>query len=574
MSLLQKTHQAFVVDETRLLFYQRTIICLWLAVVFFPLFSLLDYVYRRDLFTLFLLYRLLYVIVLFIFISLLKLPAIKKYAPFLMYTAMILGGFVISLMTVHQGGFQSGYYVGILLMIAGALSVLPLTALQALFYGLSMYAVYILTVLLGSGVPDSTQLVNATSNSFFFLTIVGIAAIQSFDDLHTLYRQLRAKLRISDIKAELAAFTDGLEAIIQQRLTQLQETDLKYRDLYNSITDLVVLIDADGIIRQCNSNWTDTMGMAAADLQPHDIRTYLRHEREKTDWLAHVQLQLTGNDLVSGMQLNLTGNFGKSLEMELSASKVEIDRVIYYQLILRDISATKSIEKKLLDAERLIGASRQAAIFGLARLAECRDDETGAHLSRIRSYARILAQELAQSQEYAPVLTEEFIEEIGHCAVLHDIGKVGIPDSILQKPGKLTAEEYEVMKQHTVFGAQVLATAAPDRKNPSFLQLGSEIARSHHERWDSGGYPDGLPGSEIPLAARIISLADVYDALTSSRVYKPPFSHEESRSIIIEESGRQFDPNVVKAFLRRDEEFRETRMRLLLQQPKDSGNKP
>lgn len=574
MSSLQKTHQVFIDEETRMLFYQRTLICLWLAVVFFPLFSLLDYVYRRDLFTTFLLYRLLYVIVLFMFINLLKLPSIKKFAPLLMYAAMVLGGFVISLMTVHQGGFESGYYVGILLMIAGALSVLPLTTSQALLYGLSMYAVYVLTVILGNGVPDSAQLISAASNSFFFLTIVGIAAIQSFDDLRTLRRQLRAKLSIRDIGAELAAFTDGLEAIVQQRLTQLQETDLRYRDLYNSITDMVVLIDADGAIRECNSNWTDATGLATADLQRIDIRTFLRHEREKTDWLGHVQLHLAGDDLVRGMQLTLTDKSGRSLEVELSASKVAIDGVIYYQLILRDISATKSIERKLLDAERLIGASRQAAIFGLARLAECRDDETGAHLSRIRSYTRILAEEMAQSQDYAPILTEEFIEEIGHSAVLHDIGKVGIPDFILQKPGRLTADEYEVMKQHTVFGAHVLAAAGSDRENPSFLQLGSEIARSHHERWDSRGYPDGLPGSEIPLAARIISLADVYDALTSSRVYKPPFSHEESRSIIVEESGRQFDPNVVNAFLRREEEFRETRMRLLLQQPEASEYAP
>ncbi len=574
MPLPLKTPQTFIDEETRLLFYQRTLLCLWLAVVFFPLFSLLDFIYRRDLFILFLVYRLLYVTVLCILINLLRLHAIKKYAPFLMYAAMLLGGFVISLMTVHQGGFASGYYVGILLMIAGALSALPLTALQALSYGLSMYAVYVLTVLLGNGFPDSAQRIDAASNSFFFLAIVGIAAIQSFDDFHTLRRQLRAKLSISTIRAELAAFTDGLEAIVQQRLAQLQETDLKYHDLYTSITDLVVLVDTAGTIRECSSNWTDTMGMTAADLQLKDIRVFLRHDREKTDWLGHVRLHLAGNDLVRGMQLNLTDNSGKSLEVELSASKVVIDDVVYYQFILRDLSATKSIEKKLLDAERLIGASRQAAIFGLARLAECRDDETGAHLSRIRSYTRILAEDLAQSPNFAAILTEEFIEEVGHSAVLHDIGKVAIPDFILQKPGKLTTDEYEVMKQHTVLGAQVLAAADTDRENPSFLQLGSEIARSHHERWDSRGYPDGLPGSEIPLAARIIALADVYDALTSSRVYKPPFSHEESRSIIITESGRQFDPDVVDAFLRREEEFKETRMRLLLQQPQKPGSSP
>jgi len=571
MSPLQNAVRSYFIEETRLLFYQRTLVCLWLAVVFFPLFSLLDYVYCPEHFYRFLLYRLFFVIVLLNFINLLKLPPYKKFAPQLMYTATMLGGFTISLMTVHLGGFPSGYYAGILLIIAGALTVLPLTGVQALFYGISMYVVYVLTLLAGSGIPDRDQLVYAASNSFFFITFVGIAAIQSFDDLHTFFKALRAKENIQQIRTKLAAYTGGLEEAVQQRLAELAETDLKYRDLYDNIMDLVVLIDDEGVIHQFNSNCTDLLGIPPEELHHAEIRDYLQRDRGKTDWLSHVLLQLGGNMPVRGLQLSLIDSAGESLEMELSGSKVEIDDTTYYQLILRDISATKSMERKLLDAELQVGASRQAAIFGLAKLAECRDDDTGAHLSRIRAYTRILAEELALSSEYKPLISEQFIEDIGHSAVLHDIGKVGIPDAILQKPGKLTHDEYEMMKQHTIFGAEVLAAADQDRASLSFLQLGREIARSHHERWDSLGYPDGLPGQEIPLAARIISLADVYDALTSSRVYKPPFSHEESRAIIVQESGRQFDPIIVSAFLRREEDFKETRMRFLLQQPDSNG---
>lgn len=566
MTLLQESALVSFREDIRELFYQRTFICLWLGVVFFSLFTLLDFAYCREHFTLFLVYRLVYVVTLLSFINLLKLPAFMRYAPHLIYIAMLLGALAISLMTIRLGGFLSGYYVGILLMIAGALSVLPLRAFQVVITGLSMYLVYVGTVMLGTGDMDRTQLVYAANNSFFFLSIIGVAAMQSFDDLQTLLKALRAKESIQAICRKLAAYTDGLEETVQQRLAELEETDLKYRDLYNNIMDLVVLIDSRGVVQQCNRHCIALLGKTPEELENENIDTIISQGREKTDWLADIICQLDNGTPIQGIQLNLTNTKGGPLEVELSASRVEIDESSYVQLILRDISATKKMERKLLDSERLIGTSRQAAIFGLARLAECRDDDTGAHLSRIRSYTHILTEELAKSPDFKALITDRFIEEIGHSAVLHDIGKVGIPDSILLKPGKLTVDEFELMKQHTIFGSDVLAAAERDVKNLSFLNIGQEIARSHHERWDGGGYPDGLPGDDIPLAARIISLADVYDALTSTRVYKPPFSHEESKEIIIQESGKQFDPRVVNAFLRREHDFKETRMQLLLQQ--------
>lgn len=561
-------------EETRQLFYQRTLICLWLAVVFFPLFALLDYVYCREFFARFLLYRLAFVIYLLTMINLLRLPAYRHLAPHVMFVSIQLGCLVISVMAVHLGGFSSGYYVGIMLMIAGALSVLPLKGFQAAGYGLTMYAVYLATILIGTGLPDRDQLIQAASNSFFFLAIVAIASVQSFDDLHTISRQLRAKDNIRKLREQLTAYTDDLENNVQQRVRALQETDLQYRELYDNIMDLVVLVDDQGAIVEANRVWQEVLGVPAATLHGTNIRDQLAHGNLKTDWLSHVLLQL-GRDLpVRGMPLNLLCGGSTPREVELSASKVILDNALCYQLILRDISDTKSMERKLVDAERQVAVSRQATIFGLARLAECRDDDTGQHLDRIRSYTRLLVEELANSPEYGHQITDQFIHEIGYSAVLHDIGKVGIPDAILLKPGRLTTEEFERMKQHTVFGANVLATANQDRENLSFLKLGWEIARSHHERWDASGYPDGLTGSDIPLAARIIALADVYDALTSSRVYKPPFSHAESRAIIVAESGSQFDPVVVKAFLRREEDFKETRMRLLLQQPENGEPQP
>ncbi|MFO0972150.1 MAG: HD domain-containing phosphohydrolase [Phycisphaerae bacterium] len=200
-------------------------------------------------------------------------------------------------------------------------------------------------------------------------------------------------------------------------------------------------------------------------------------------------------------------------------------------------------------------ASRDAVIFALAKLAEQRDPETGAHLERVQRYCGILAHELAQSERYREFISPEYIAAIIRSSPLHDIGKVGVPDSILLKPGRLTSEEFEVMKRHATIGGQTIQALIDQGRSQSYLRMGMEIAYAHHERWDGRGYPAGLSGEMIPLAARIVAVADVYDALTSKRVYKPALSHIDSTALIMVERGRQFDPLIVDAFLVRAEEF-------------------
>jgi response regulator RpfG family c-di-GMP phosphodiesterase len=223
------------------------------------------------------------------------------------------------------------------------------------------------------------------------------------------------------------------------------------------------------------------------------------------------------------------------------------------------------MERQVLESDQLLDTSRQTAIFGLARLAECRDMNTGAHLLRIREYTRILARELAGNPELKHIVTDKFIEDLCLSSVLHDIGKVGIPDTILLKPERLSELEFEAMKQHCSFGSSALASAEKDSDSLSFLRMGQEITLHHHERWDGAGYPNGLSGIDIPLSARIVTLADVYDALTSSRTYKPAYNHEQARTLIVEESGHRFDPAIVHAFLRKEQDFKAARRDLLVQ---------
>ncbi len=195
-------------------------------------------------------------------------------------------------------------------------------------------------------------------------------------------------------------------------------------------------------------------------------------------------------------------------------------------------------------------AIQDVAVFTLAKVAESRDNETGTHLLRMREYSQQLAQELASDSPYADEIDAAFLGDLYRSSPLHDIGKVGIPDAILLKPGRLTAKEFEVMKRHTVIGSNILNEAVMQLTEGGFLTMGASIAQFHHERWDGQGYPAGLVADEIPLSARIVSVADVFDALTSKRPYKEVWSPARARQTIDEGAGTQFDSVIVAAFQR------------------------
>ncbi len=210
------------------------------------------------------------------------------------------------------------------------------------------------------------------------------------------------------------------------------------------------------------------------------------------------------------------------------------------------------LEKKISKSAMELVRTQHAIIFGLAKLAESRDNDTGQHLDRIRSYVTILAEDLASLY---PQVNEEMVHTLALASSLHDIGKVGIPDSILLKPGKLTNEERRIMELHTLIGGECLDAIHARMGENQFLDVARQVAYYHHERWDGTGYPHSLQGEEIPLVARIVALADVYDALTSKRPYKEALPHAESKEIILAGKGKHFDPVLVDSFLRHENEF-------------------
>jgi len=221
-----------------------------------------------------------------------------------------------------------------------------------------------------------------------------------------------------------------------------------------------------------------------------------------------------------------------------------------------DRERKQAASEMLLRTQNLV-RTRDAVIFGLAKLADSRDPETGEHLERISIYSTTFAATLRRHPNYSNIVSSSFVRLIGISSALHDIGKVGIQDSILRKPAELTPSEHESMQSHTTIGADCIKEIEQRLGSSNFLHMAHEIAMAHHERWDGKGYPNGLSGESIPLAARIVAIADVYDALSSKRVYKPEFPHDECVALIRDEAGKQFDPNLVEVWLSIEPKFRD-----------------
>jgi putative two-component system response regulator len=237
----------------------------------------------------------------------------------------------------------------------------------------------------------------------------------------------------------------------------------------------------------------------------------------------------------------------KPFQIEEVRARVETHlKLRRYQVFLEELVKEKVKE---------ISDSQMATIFALSKLAESRDSDTGHHLERTQSFCRLLAGQLRQEKPHKTAISDEFVLNLSNASPLHDIGKVGIPDAVLLKPGKLTLAEFETMQTHTTIGAQTLEELQRQYPRNSFINMGISVARSHHERWDGQGYPGRLAGEAIPLAARIMAVADVYDALRSKRCYKDSLGREPCRAILVAGRDSQFDPAVVDAFLAVEDEF-------------------
>jgi putative two-component system response regulator len=262
------------------------------------------------------------------------------------------------------------------------------------------------------------------------------------------------------------------------------------------------------------------------------------------------------NDEEHGLKLGAADYISKPINPTVVLARVHIQLEAKKS---RDWMKNRNTALEAEVARRMVenNLTQTVTIRALAHLAETRDPETGYHIHRTQDYVGALARELKNHPRFTDFLSESNIELLIKSAPLHDIGKVGIPDHVLLNQGKLTPEEWLIMKTHAKLGSDAIENAEEDAEQPlAFLTLAKEIAHWHHERWDGTGYPDGLVGDEIPVSARLMALADVFDALISPRVYKEPMSPETARTIIVEEGGYHFDPDIVEAFVACYDQFK------------------
>jgi response regulator RpfG family c-di-GMP phosphodiesterase len=265
--------------------------------------------------------------------------------------------------------------------------------------------------------------------------------------------------------------------------------------------------------------------------------------------------------------------WGAALLCQLREHAVITENRLQYErknAVKRNEELIKSAEI-LREKNEQLAATRDVAVYTLAKVAESRDMDTGRHLERICAYSLILANELRKDPMLCGIIDQEFLTNLRQSSPLHDIGKVSISDRILLKPGRLTPDEFDEMKNHSTIGSDILRDVVAHRSEATFLKMATVVARFHHERFDGNGYPEGLSGKAIPLAARIVALADVYDALTSERPYKKAYSPKMTREMIVAQSGMQFDPDIVKAFLLRFDDFVAVRDRYPAQQEPGTG---
>ncbi|MEW6519718.1 MAG: HD domain-containing phosphohydrolase [Thermodesulfobacteriota bacterium] len=563
MEAIALEHKAAYEEETRNLFLQRSFIFLWLGIVFFPVFSLLDSFAAREHFLIFLGFRLSFAFTLVLFLHLLRRISGHRITLALILTAYLLGGLTITLMVLKTGGYASSYYVGLLLISVGGFALLPLTMKQAAFAGSLLYLTYAVPVMLFSE-PSTENLKMFFCYSFFFFFFIIVSLVQCNEETRARIRKFNLNINLKSLNQDLFFYTHNLEDEVVKRVRKIEESELRYRELYENILDLIVLIDSESKILLANHHFYSTIGMKPQSIVGKSLLNIIYADSLPvvTDGMLP---RLFRGEAVKDFQFIIIGQAGKLLDVECNARKIlKEGRELGFQLVIRDISERKKMEKKLLESYRLIDKSRTTAILALAKLAEFRDRDTGNHLERIREYSKILATELAKHPAYQYYITQEYIEDIYLSSILHDIGKVGIPDNILLKPEKLTPEEYEVMKCHSVYGGDALCESEKQTKGQSFLTIGKQIAYYHHEKWDGSGYPSGLAGKDIPLSARIVALADAYDALTSRRCYKSAISHEQAKNIILRDTGIHFDPDVAEAFLARENDFQQARLSILV----------
>ncbi|WP_300457561.1 HD domain-containing phosphohydrolase [Desulfobacula sp.] len=535
-------------------FNKRLSLLFWVGIILFPSFLVLDYFVINEFYHSFLIYRGVVSAALLCLFILHKHTCGRRY-PFLFALAgYMCCGTAISLMVVQTGGYDSFYYVGMICVVVAFASILPLNFYQSIGSGILMYLMYLVPVLLFNE-PEKKSLLLFFNNNFFFLFFFIVSVIKSRED----YKSRKKEFLL---RKDLDYYAGHLEQEVKLGIQKYADSELRYKALYENIMDSLVLIDTNGIIMMANPRFYKLIKAKSSKEKQPSLLEFIHPE--DVNAVSNLMLERLFQHIeIRDFQFRIINSKNETLHVECSARAMQKARNgMGYQLVLRDISSRKKLEKDLITSFDTLKNTRAATIMGLAKLTEYRDNETGSHLERIQAYCRVLTTELGNLPGFRHIINREYIENICLSSILHDIGKVGIPDLILLKPGRLTPEEFNIIKNHCRYGGDALTAVESKINGTSFLLLGKEIAYYHHEKWNGQGYPFAVKGLDIPLSARIVAVADVYDALTSKRVYKEAYSHKTAMEIIHNEKGQHFDPDIVDAFSAGSNRFDEIRRQI------------
>ena len=355
-----------------------------------------------------------------------------------------------------------------------------------------------------------------------------------------------------------AQYTELLKQQVAERTRALAESNDFLEGILNSTASVsIITTDFDQNVMSWNTGAERIFGYTAEEMVGSKITQLYVEDDSNLEVVKKLREKLWNKGEPVHAQVKQFAKGGQILNIALALSPMrspsgELRGILG---LGRDVTEEFRLNEQLKKVQ-------STAIFALAKLAEWRDGETGYHLRRIRAYCELLCRKLRQDPNYESVMTDKYIEHLVQSCVLHDIGKVALDDEILFNSDVFGEDEYKKMKLHTLYGGQALEEAANEAGEDSFLSVGRDVAFYHHEHWDGSGYPFGIEGEEIPLAARIVAIADVYDAITTERRYKPAYPHEETCAIIIQARGKQFDPVLVDKFIEVEEDFKAIRQAL------------
>ncbi|MGI6656494.1 MAG: HD domain-containing phosphohydrolase [Desulfobulbus sp.] len=547
-------------QESRLLHHHRVYMILSVYLVLTLLFALLDARLHLEQNRIPINYRVATVFVLSLLLAANGLDRRGRLAGLIGFAGYLWCGITSLLVLKEHTTLISPHYVALLVTMAVYMTLAPISAIQSLFAGLLLTIAYAAMALLSEPLV-SQQLITLFTHLFFITAFVLISATQSGAATTARLVEYRLRQAENEASARLAQQAARLEKEAAHQAGRQRLSEQRYQVLFESLADDVLLVDSEGRLLQANTSYLDRFhgGRLTPTASLLDVVAEEDRDRVQSELLT----LLDQGESIVAWDLTLHPPHGEPMEVEISGSLLHRgDKKLGLQLMLRDTGIRKQLEQDLLTSLKKMRQTESAAILALAKLSEYRDITPGNHLERIREYCRQLASDLTSQPGYSATITPLFIQNLYQGSILHDIGKVSVPDEILNNPGPLNEHETALLQQHTLRGGDIIKEMEQEAKGSSFLSLARNIAYFHHERWDGQGYPKGLREEHIPLEARILRIADAYEEMTVPVDPARRLTHAQAVAAITAETGAEFDPALVAALLRNQNSFAEIHRRL------------